>query len=261
MTVHAPAFREAYSRAFEAFLDAESEKARRDAYELGREALAQGMTLLELALTHHDVLLETLDAAPDARDAEAVLHAAADFQIEALSAYEVIRRGFGEAVDAIAVERRQAAMFRRLSGILADTSLAGRSRTSLTEVLQLVVEQARELTSAECSVARAALGWITPPLTVTSSMAASSWPERLATDAFQAVSNGADSTRALRVDAPGFAGEVLAAPLLALDGRVFGVVAIAGTGPRRFRDLDDAVLVHLAQMAAAALERAALYHR
>ena len=101
------------------------------------------------------MLLETLVGAPDDRDAEAVIHAAADFQMEALSAYEVIRRGFAETVDAIAIERRQAAMFRRLSEILSDTSLASRSRSSLTEVLQLVVEQARELTDAECSVARA----------------------------------------------------------------------------------------------------------
>ena len=152
-------------------------------------------------------------------------------------------------------------MFRRLSGILSYPSLASRSRSSLTEVLQLVVEQARELTDAECSVARAQLGWIAPPLTVASSVTESSSPERLASDAFQAISSAADTTRAVRVDAPELPGEVFAAPLLGLDGRAFGVVAIGANGSRRFGELDDAILVHLAQMAAAALERAALYQR
>ena len=155
MTVQAPAFRGLQPRV-RGVSRAGSETALRAAYELGREAVVQELTLLELGLTHHEVLLETLVGAPDDRDAEAVIHAAADFQMEALSAYEVIRRGFAETVDAIAIERRQAAMFRRLSEILSDTSLASRSRSSLTEVLQLVVEQARELTDAECSVARAA---------------------------------------------------------------------------------------------------------
>jgi Phosphoserine phosphatase RsbU, N-terminal domain/GAF domain len=261
MTVHATSFRQAYAQAFDAFLEAGSETALHAAYELGRDAVARELTLLELALTHHEVLLETLARPPDGRDAEAVVHAAADFQLEALSAYEVIRRGFGEAVDAITIERRQAAMFRRLSGILADTSLAGRSRSALTEVLQLVVEQARELTDAECSVARAELGWIAPPLTVASRDPASCWPDQLADDAFRALPGSSDSTRAVRADAPDCPGEVLAAPLLALDGRAFGVLAIGARESRRFGELDDAILVHLAQMAAAALERAALYQR
>ena len=83
----------------------------------------------------------------------------------------------------------------------------------------------------------------------------------LAADAFQAISSAVGSTRAVRVDATDLPGEVLAAPLFGLDGRAFGVVAIRANDSRRFGEFDDAILVHLAQMAAAALERAALYQR
>ena len=50
----------------------------------------------------------------------------------------------------------------------------------------------------------------------------------------------------------------ISASLAGLDGRTFGSVhAIDGEAP--FTDLDEAVLVHLAQMASAAIERALLY--
>jgi GAF domain-containing protein len=50
----------------------------------------------------------------------------------------------------------------------------------------------------------------------------------------------------------------LAAPLTALDRRHIGEIRVGGRDGR-FTDVDRAVLVHLAQMTAAALERTRLY--
>jgi len=51
----------------------------------------------------------------------------------------------------------------------------------------------------------------------------------------------------------------LVAPLTALDGRELGWIQLLDKPDAGFTELDEAVLVHLAQMAAAALERARLY--
>jgi GAF domain-containing protein len=51
----------------------------------------------------------------------------------------------------------------------------------------------------------------------------------------------------------------MAVPLTTLDGEMVGVLAIAADGERAFSELDQAVLIHIAQMTAAALERAMRY--
>ena len=124
-------FRSAYARAFGDFLDDRSERALRSAtYELGRDAVARQLGLLELAAAHHDALAAALGSPALAEDAHDVVQAGCDFLLEAISAYEVVRRGLVEALDAVAVERRQSAMLRQLSSLLADTSLAAGATAS-----------------------------------------------------------------------------------------------------------------------------------
>jgi hypothetical protein len=170
----------------------------------------------------------------------------------------MVRRGLGEALAAVALERRQAAMLRSLSSLLADASLAVHGRASLAEVLQLVAEQARELTEAIWCVAHADLG------RSDATTVASDASERLALagaaeEAFAAVREQPASGDVVYLEAAPAPGELIAAPLSALDGRAIGVLAIAGRRDRRFSELEKALLVHLAQMTAAALERASRY--
>ena len=61
----------------------------------------------------------------------------------------MVQRGIREVHEAAALERRQADLLRQLSNFLADASLALGASDSLEEMLQLVAEQARELTRAE----------------------------------------------------------------------------------------------------------------
>ncbi|HET7399994.1 MAG TPA: phosphatase RsbU N-terminal domain-containing protein [Intrasporangium sp.] len=67
-------------------------------YELGRTALAHGVSILELARVHHDVLLDVLrDTRPD--EVVGVAAAAADFFLEVLAAADMTHRGLRGATD------------------------------------------------------------------------------------------------------------------------------------------------------------------
>lgn len=261
MTVATSTFRTAYAAAFHSFLArGTNEEDLHAAYELGRDAVARDLGLLDLALVHHEVLAAEIES-EDAGDARSIARAAADFQVEALSAYEMVRRGFGEALEAVAVERRQAAVLRRLSTLLADASLAAYTRSSVEEVLQLVVEQAAELTDAACCVACASVPGVDRAATAACSEGAGFDVTMVAQDALAAVSHRQDPSGAVSVETSAVPGGVLAAPLLALDGRPIGVVALVAHPVRRFGELDSALLVHIAQMTAAAVERSARYAR
>jgi len=252
------ALRSAYASAFRAYLVANDEHGLHAAYELGRDAVARGLGLLELAATHHDVVLAQLDDSCQAEDARRIAHAAGDFLQEALSAYEMVRRGLGETLQAVALERRQAAMLRHLSTLLADTSLAARSLSSLKEALQLAAEHGRELTHARWCLAEADTGVRGPALTSAVSGSPPPSVAELTRQAWAAVLRQDGSGEVVRVSS---ASAVLAAPLAALDGGSLGMVVVGSEPGREFTDAETAVLAHIAQMASAAVERASRYAR
>jgi hypothetical protein len=77
-----------YRAAFLRHLGHPEEPARHAGYELGRAALASGISLLEVVRVHHDVLIATLrdsrsDEVPD------VAAAASDFLLEVLASYDM----------------------------------------------------------------------------------------------------------------------------------------------------------------------------
>ena len=198
--------------------------------------------------------------------------------MESLGAFEMVQRGFRETRDAALVERRHADMLRQLSNFLTDASLAIDASDTLAEVLQLVAEQARELTGADCCLALLAASAGLPDLQATSCADEQSHTAAL----LRRTDHAAIHERALVAHAAGrlwreelsgeeLSGEIdavrksaqlppgwLWAPLAGLDGRRFGSVH-AFEGNRPFTDLEQAVLVQLAQMASAAIERALLY--
>ena len=227
-------FRVAYVEALRSHLDDPSEATLRTAYELGRDAVAGELSVLDVAAVHHDALAAALSNEPNAAGAEQITRAAADFYIESLSASEMVQRGFREAREAAHLERRHAALLRQLSSLLADASLAFDASGSLEEMLRLVAEQARELTGAKRSRVVATVRGRSRPLEVTSSVNVEA----------EIVSNQPS---------------VLSAPLTTLDGREFGVIEVVDPENGDFREVDEAVLVHVAQMASAAFERAQHY--
>lgn len=242
-------FRAAYGVALRSYVADGTEADLRTAYELGREAVVRELSVLDLTLAHHDALLEALGEA--SADVEHVVRAAAAFVLESLAAFEMVRRGFDEAREAALVERRHAAMLRRLSGFLADVSLALATPGPLEEMLQLVAEQARELVGCDWCRVRIAV----QPDDVRE--AVSSEPNEGAADVDAVVRRPGFRLSGREGGARGDGSRVAA--LTALDGRAIGSIEVARKHDGEFGGADEAVLAHLAQMVSAAVERTWLY--
>jgi hypothetical protein len=80
-----------YRVAFLRSLPRQEEVALASGYELGRRAFAGGVSVLELARIHHDVLLEALEeSSPD--DIADVATSASAFFLEVLATYDMAQR-------------------------------------------------------------------------------------------------------------------------------------------------------------------------
>jgi len=71
------------------------------AYELGRRALTEQKSLVEMASLHHQAVLALVRDAESEKHREALLRASAEFLAECLSPYEMAHRGFQDAVKAL----------------------------------------------------------------------------------------------------------------------------------------------------------------
>ena len=231
-----------YGSAFHDHITRANEETLRAAYELGREAVDGGLSLLDLADVHHEALLDAIRV--EGSEPEGVVRAAGQFLIESISAYEMVRRGFEEAHQAALVQRSRLEMLRRLSDILADTSLASADRESLEEVLRLIAEQARELIGARlCAVSLTAEGW---PLRTSSYRVGNS----------EGVQEDQPNLATVSLQ-PHLQGR-LAVALRSLDGRELGRVELFEKEEGDFTGVDEATLLHLSQIASAAVDRVLL---
>jgi hypothetical protein len=88
--------RQDYPPAFLVYLGRRDEKGLRAAYELGRRAMTNGISLLDLVQIHHAVLLETLGVVTSAEELQDIGDAAAAFLVEVLASFEMTQRGFIE---------------------------------------------------------------------------------------------------------------------------------------------------------------------
>ncbi len=82
-----------YRVAFLRYLPRREEAALNRGYELGRAAVTEGLSILELARIHHDVLLEALRETPP-EDIGQVATAASEFFLEVLATFDMAHRGF-----------------------------------------------------------------------------------------------------------------------------------------------------------------------
>ena len=82
-----------YRAAFLRYLPRRDEAALHCGYELGRRAVAEGVSLLELVRIHHEVLLDVLQDSRSEELAE-VATAASEFLVEALAVHEMAQRRF-----------------------------------------------------------------------------------------------------------------------------------------------------------------------
>ena len=89
-------FRRDYAPAFLQYLSERGEPGLRAAYELGRRAIGERLSVLDLAGIHHSVLLEVLKTHRTADELEQMARAASEFLVEALAVFEMTQRGFVE---------------------------------------------------------------------------------------------------------------------------------------------------------------------
>jgi GAF domain/Phosphoserine phosphatase RsbU, N-terminal domain len=269
-------FDAAYRDAFRDYLRDPGEATLRAAYELGRDAVRRELTVLDLALAHHDALASELRGEGQPGGHEQLVRAAGAFFLESIASFDMVQRGFREARDAALLERRHAHVLRQLSDFLADASLALDASNSLAEMLRLIAEQARELIPADCCLVatrgdheapiRAAshpdddLRWATFARWVDLSQL-----DALVRSADRPTRSGAEEIAThIRVPGSGPTKDLvlrdwLATPLAALDGRAIGSIHLVTEREAGFTGLHEAVVQHLAQLGAAAIERSQLY--
>ena len=167
MTADLERFRTGYDAAFRSYLVGTGETGLESAYELGRQAVTGGLSLLELAGVHHEVLADCLGEASSPADAERISKAGTDFFLESLATFEMTQRGFQEAHETAQLQARHASQLRGL----AEASLAVNSTLSSDEMLELVERSAREIIGTRRSMVTTKTeartpgeGWLTIPL-------------------------------------------------------------------------------------------------
>jgi len=81
-----------YRAAFLRYLPRREEAALHVGYELGRSAVTQGLSILDVVQVHHDVLLEVLQDSSGA-ELTRVATAASEFFLEVVATYDMAQRG------------------------------------------------------------------------------------------------------------------------------------------------------------------------
>jgi serine phosphatase RsbU (regulator of sigma subunit) len=218
-----PALAVRYREAFAAYLSDRGEQALGAAYDLGRQAVAEHLSVMDLAQAHHEALAGS-ELSPS------TLEAAADFLRESLSTFETVHRGYIEVQEVARIEHEHVQQLRAL----ADASVAINLSLTVEEILQLTADTARRI----IGVARATVAILAPdprlrPLTATS-------PPRL----------GGGETEPSRLSAR-----------LTGRGRELGMLEVTDSRDRVFDDRDHAILTQLAQLASVAISNAQLYDR
>ena len=96
-----PTFEEEYRLAFAEYAQRGGEAALGRAYELGRRAITEKKSLMEIASLHHRALRAMLADTRGAASQQELLAAAADFVAETLSPYEMAHRGVQDTITAL----------------------------------------------------------------------------------------------------------------------------------------------------------------
>jgi GAF domain-containing protein len=225
----APALAARYAAAFAAYLSDRGELGLGAAYDLGREAVAAHLSVLDLAEAHHAALRGAL-ASAGPEPPEATVQAAADFLRESLSTFENVHRGYQEVQEVARLEHEHVEQLRALS----DASVAINSSMTVQEILQLTADAARSI----IHVRRASVAIYAPdsrlrPITATS-------PRQL--------EDGESNPSRFSVELTG-------------RGKELGMLDVVDEPGREFTARDTAILTQLAQLASVAISNATLYDR
>jgi serine phosphatase RsbU (regulator of sigma subunit) len=224
----APTLASRYVSAFSAYLSDRGERGLGAAYDLGREAVAAHLSVLDLAEAHHTALQQALAFSDEPPDV--TLQAGAEFLRESLSTFETVHRGYQEVQEVARLEHEHVDQLRAL----ADASVAINSSMTLEEILQLTADAGRRIVGAErASIAVHGAGSRLRPITATS-------PPQL--------ENGVPEPARLSARLTG-------------RGRELGMLEVVDRRERQFSPRDEAILAQLAALASVAITNAGLYDR
>ena len=211
-----------YAAAFRDYLEDGTERSLEAAYELGRGAVAEGLTLMHVAEAHHAAVRD----ATDETGAE-LADAAATFFRESLATFEIAHRGYQEAQEAARLEQAHAAQQRAL----AEAALAINATLSPQRILEEMTRRALDIVHA-----RGAVGEI-----------------RLARDQDPLVALAGDTD--VRGDT------ALRTALAGREERELGSLTIHGAELGGREEKAESILLQLAQMGSMAIENAQRYQR
>ena len=94
-------FKAKYQQALSGYLQSSAEKEREVAYELGRNAFAQNVGLLDIVAIHHSAVARSLSSKEKKGEAERTFRLSGQFLSEVLSVYEIGRRAYGDSVSSL----------------------------------------------------------------------------------------------------------------------------------------------------------------
>jgi hypothetical protein len=90
-------FRRDYTPLFLRYLAERDEAGLRLAYELGREAMRDSVSLLDVVRVHHELFLELLATVKDTEEARTLAGAAATLLMDLIASFEMPQRAFMES--------------------------------------------------------------------------------------------------------------------------------------------------------------------
>jgi two-component system sensor histidine kinase UhpB len=115
-----------YAAALVDYLGRNHETALRQAYELGRQALAAGLGVLDMARLHHDAFVQVSRRPPVGGVGDEVMDAATRFFIESLTPFEMTLHGYGDVAGALrASDERFRELFDNANDAVFMTDLTG----------------------------------------------------------------------------------------------------------------------------------------
>lgn len=87
-------FRRDYAPLMLRYLTQQDEAGLKSAYELGRDAMRESVSLLDVVRVHNELFLDVLATARDTDEAQRVARASSTLLIDLIAAFEMSQRGF-----------------------------------------------------------------------------------------------------------------------------------------------------------------------
>jgi serine phosphatase RsbU (regulator of sigma subunit) len=264
-----------YTQAFQRYVSQPDEAALEQAYELGRQAVLERMSQLDVAQVHHQALLAAITGRPDLA-IDYVVKLASAFGAENLSTFEMVQRGYFEAEQVLNLERQHSLQLRRRAVAYERIGLS----STVDELASTVAEQAATILGARQALFRI------PPHGDLDAPTILAWPQvlgaerqgyrdailalglhklvgpqrrrvRISAGQLEARLGSQIASRRARWSRSGWLGIAFISPR----GANLGVLEVFDKRTGDFAENDEAIVSPIAQIASAAIENRRLYDR